>query len=135
MKTWQPITGFGVAKVLDSTQQGFKEVVFAIISIRMPGMTACAGFYEVCSLKRGEYVFVSVAFGAVGQLVGQLAKLGGCYVVGSAGSSQKVQLLKERFGFDNAFNYKEEHDLDATLKSIFYDLDLAACLVLVWRLV
>ncbi|WRX22401.1 Alcohol dehydrogenase-like [Theobroma cacao] len=85
----------------------------------MPGMTACAGFYEVCSPKRGEYVFVSAASGAVGQLVGQLAKLEGCYVVGSAGSSEKVQLLKERFGFDDAFNYKDEHDLEATLKRYF----------------
>ena len=56
----------------------------------MPGMTAYAGFYELCSPKRGEYVFVSPAFGAVGQLVGKLAKLMGCYVVGSAGSKEKV---------------------------------------------
>ena len=56
----------------------------------MLGMTAYAGFYELCSPKKGEYVFVSSAFGAVGQLVGQLAKLMGCYVVGSAGSKEKV---------------------------------------------
>lgn len=53
-------------------------------------MTAYTGFYEVCAPKKGEYVFVSSAFGAVGQLVGQLAKLLGCYVVGSAGSKEKV---------------------------------------------
>ena len=53
-------------------------------------MTAYVGFYELCSPKKGEYVFVSLAFGAVGQLVGQLAKLMGCYVVGSAGSKEKV---------------------------------------------
>lgn len=56
----------------------------------MPGFTAYAGFYEVCAPKKGDYVFVSAASGAVGQLVGQLAKLHGCYVVGSAGTSQKV---------------------------------------------
>lgn len=56
----------------------------------MPGLTAYAGFYEVCTPKSGEYVFVSAASGAVGQLVGQLAKLHGCYVVGSAGSKEKV---------------------------------------------
>ena len=55
-----------------------------------PGITAYAGFYEICSPKKGEYVFVSSASGAVGQLVGQFAKLTGCYVVGSAGSQQKV---------------------------------------------
>ena len=58
----------------------------------MPGMTAYIGFYEICSPKKGEYVFISAALGAVGQLVGQFAKLSGCYVVGSAGSSEKVSL-------------------------------------------
>lgn len=59
----------------------------------MPGMTAYAGFYEVCSPKKGENVFISAASGAVGQLVGQFAKLFGCYVVGSAGSKDKVHGL------------------------------------------
>lgn len=85
----------------------------------MPGFTAYVGFYEICSPKKGEYVFVSAASGAVGQLVGQLAKLHGCYVVGSAGSRQKVDLLKNKLGFDEAFNYKEEADLDAALKRYF----------------
>lgn len=58
--------------------------------IGMPGITAYAGFYEVCSPKKGETVYVSAASGAVGQLVGQFAKLLGCYVVGSAGSKEKV---------------------------------------------
>ncbi|XP_073116253.1 2-alkenal reductase (NADP(+)-dependent) isoform X1 [Elaeis guineensis] len=82
----------------------------------MPGLTAYAGFHEICSPKNGEYVFVSAASGAVGQLVGQFAKLMGCYVVGSAGSDEKVNLLKNKFGFDEAFNYKEEPDLNAALK-------------------
>lgn len=56
----------------------------------MPGLTAYAGFYEVSSPKKGENVFISAASGAVGQLVGQFAKLMGCYVVGSAGSKDKV---------------------------------------------
>ncbi|KAJ0034227.1 hypothetical protein Pint_26230 [Pistacia integerrima] len=85
----------------------------------MPGITAYVGFHEVCSPKKGESVFVSAASGAVGQLVGQLAKLEGCYVVGSAGSKEKVDLLKKKFGFDEAFNYKEEPDLDAALKRYF----------------
>lgn len=58
--------------------------------VGMPGLTAYVGFHEICSPKKGEYVFVSAASGAVGQLVGQFAKLMGCYVVGSAGSKQKV---------------------------------------------
>ncbi|XP_010492633.1 PREDICTED: NADP-dependent alkenal double bond reductase P1-like [Camelina sativa] len=85
----------------------------------MPGMTAYAGFYEVCSPKKGETVYVSAASGAVGQLVGQFAKMMGCYVVGSAGTTEKVDLLKTKFGFDDAFNYKEEEDLSAALKRCF----------------
>ncbi|KAJ9558679.1 hypothetical protein OSB04_013293 [Centaurea solstitialis] len=85
----------------------------------MPGMTAYAGFYEITSPKKGEYVYVSAASGAVGQLVGQFAKLSGCYVVGSAGTKEKVELLKNKFGFDDAFNYKEEQDLNAALKRYF----------------
>ncbi|KAH7670864.1 2-alkenal reductase (NADP(+)) protein [Dioscorea alata] len=85
----------------------------------MPGLTAYIGFYEICSPKQGEYVFVSAASGAVGQLVGQFAKLMGCYVVGSAGSDEKVDLLKSKFDFDEAFNYKKEPDLNATLKRYF----------------
>jgi hypothetical protein len=56
----------------------------------MPGITAYFGFFEICSPKKGERVYVSAASGAVGQLVGQIAKLMGCYVVGSAGSKEKV---------------------------------------------
>lgn len=85
----------------------------------MAGMTAYVGFYEVCSPKKGEAVYVSAASGAVGQLVGQFAKLMGCYVVGSAGSKDKVELLKNKFGFDDGFNYKEEQDLNAALKRYF----------------
>ncbi|XP_043705165.1 2-alkenal reductase (NADP(+)-dependent)-like [Telopea speciosissima] len=96
----------------------------------MPGITAYAGFIEICSPKKGEYVFVSSASGAVGQIVGQFAKLMGCYVVGSVGSDDKVRLynnslivdlLKSKLGFDEAFNYKKEHDLDAALKRYFKD--------------
>ncbi|TYI91634.1 hypothetical protein E1A91_D02G006900v1 [Gossypium mustelinum] len=76
--------------------------------------------YEVCAPKKGEYVLVSAASGAVGQLVGQFAKLMGCYVVGSAGTQDKVELLKNKFGFDDTFNYKEEPDLNAALKRPVY---------------
>ncbi|KAG6400035.1 hypothetical protein SASPL_141523 [Salvia splendens] len=70
----------------------------------------------------------STASGAVGQLVGQFAKIAGCYVVGSAGNKEKsafalmkVDLLKNKFGFDGAFNYKEEQDYNAALKRYFLD--------------
>ncbi|KAK4737883.1 hypothetical protein R3W88_001580 [Solanum pinnatisectum] len=142
-----PITGFGVAKVLESGDSNFQKgdlvwgmtgwEEYSIVTptdqnylfkindkdvplfyytgiLGMPGMTAYVGFYEICSPKKGETVFVSAASGAVGQLVGQFAKMLDCYVVGSAGSKEK-----NKFGFDEAFNYKEEQDLDAALKRYF----------------
>jgi NADPH-dependent curcumin reductase CurA len=59
----------------------------------LSGLTAYGGFFEVCKPKKGGKVFVSVASGSVGSLVGQYAKLFGCYVVGCAGSKQKVTLM------------------------------------------
>jgi len=85
------------------------------------GLTAYGGFFEVCKPKKGEKVFVSAASGSVGNLVGQYAKLFGCYVVGCAGSQKKVDLMKEKLGFDDAFNYKEETDLKSALKRYFPD--------------
>uniref|UniRef100_R7W720 Putative NADP-dependent oxidoreductase P2 n=1 Tax=Aegilops tauschii TaxID=37682 RepID=R7W720_AEGTA len=88
----------------------------------MPGLTAYVGFHHICSPKAGETVFVSAASGAVGQLVGQFARLLGCHVVGSAGSKEKVDLLINKFGFHDAFNYKEEDgDLAGALKKRFPD--------------
>ena len=73
----------------------------------MPGLTAYAGLLEVASFQEGDVVFVSGAAGAVGSEVGQIAKLkGAAKVIGSAGSDEKVRVLKEEYGFDEAFNYK-----------------------------
>lgn len=73
----------------------------------MPGLTAYVGLLDIASFRSGDAVFVSGAAGAVGSLVGQLAKLrGASRVVGSAGSAAKVARLKE-LGFDAAFNYKD----------------------------
>lgn len=85
----------------------------------MSGLSAYVGFYEILCPKEGETIFVSAASGTVGQLVGQFAKLKGCYVVGSAGTQEKVNLLKDKFGYDDAFNYKDEPDLKAALKRYF----------------
>ena len=74
-------------------------------TIGMPGMTAYVGLLEVGALKEGETIYVSGAAGAVGSIVGQIAKLKNCRVIGSAGSDAKVQLLTEELGFDHAFNY------------------------------
>jgi NADPH-dependent curcumin reductase CurA len=73
----------------------------------MTGLTAYAGLLDVAQLKEGDTVFVSGAAGAVGSVVGQLAKLKGAKrVIGSAGSGEKVEHLIDDLGFDAAFNYK-----------------------------
>jgi hypothetical protein len=72
----------------------------------MPGMTAWAG-WKLVGVTAGETVFISGAAGAVGHVAGQLARIYGCRVIGSAGSAAKVQFLRDACGFDHAFNYKE----------------------------
>ncbi|KAG1057233.1 hypothetical protein G6F43_000928 [Rhizopus delemar] len=78
----------------------------------MPGMTAYVGLIKFGKPKKGETLYVSAASGAVGQLVGQIGKILGLYVVGSAGSDEKVEYLKE-IGFDAAFNYKTKDSAEA----------------------
>lgn len=74
----------------------------------MPGLTAYVGLLDIARFTAGETVFVSGAAGAVGSVVGQLAKLrGAARVIGSAGSAEKVRHLTEDLGFDAAFNYKD----------------------------
>lgn len=74
-------------------------------ALGMTGMTAWAGLNQL-EVKAGDVIFISGAAGAVGNVAGQLAKLRGCRVIGSAGSAEKVRFLLEECGFDNAFNYK-----------------------------
>jgi hypothetical protein len=71
-----------------------------------PGFTAYGGLLHIGQLKDGEQVFVSTAAGAVGSVAAQIAKIKGCYVVGSTGSDEKVRWLLEEAGLDGAFNYK-----------------------------
>ena len=74
----------------------------------MPGLTAYGGLLVTGQYKDGETVFVSAASGAVGSVVGQIARIKGSkHVIGSAGSAAKVAMLKQDFGFSHAFNYKE----------------------------
>ncbi|KAJ8023480.1 Prostaglandin reductase 1 [Holothuria leucospilota] len=84
----------------------------------MPGMTAYYGLLAAVEIKEGETVYVNAAAGAVGTVVGQIAKLKGCKVYGSAGSDDKVKFLKEDLGFDDAFNYKTITDLPSLDKSL-----------------
>jgi len=74
----------------------------------LTGLTAYVGLTEIAGIREGDVVFVSGAAGAVGTMVGQIARLkGASRVVGSAGSAEKVELLTSKYGFDAAFNYKD----------------------------
>ncbi len=83
----------------------------------MPGMTAYFGLYEIGQPKPGETVVVSAASGAVGQVVGQLAKIAGCRAVGIAGGAKKCAYVKDTLGLDACIDYKAEKDLPAAVKA------------------
>lgn len=77
----------------------------------MTGITAYIGLTEIGQLKEGETLVVSGAAGAVGSVVGQIGKIKDCHVVGIAGSDEKVELLKDKFGFDEGVNYKKAENM------------------------
>jgi NADPH-dependent curcumin reductase CurA len=79
----------------------------------MPGLTAYVGLLDIAQLREGDVVFVSGAAGAVGSLAGQIAKLRGHVVIGSAGSADKVRLVRDELGFDAAFDYHDGPVRDA----------------------
>ena len=85
-------------------------------ALGMPGLTAYFGLLDIGQPKAGETVVVSGAAGAVGALVGQIAKLKGARVVGIAGGADKVRYLVEELGFDAAIDYKKD-DVAASLKT------------------
>ncbi len=84
----------------------------------MPGMTAYFGFLEICHPKAGETVVVSGAAGAVGSLVGQIARIKDCRVIGIAGADDKIKYIVNDLGFDGGFNYKTTSDHVASLREL-----------------
>ncbi|MGF1611963.1 MAG: NADP-dependent oxidoreductase [Kiloniellales bacterium] len=80
------------------------------------GLTAYVGLLDIGEPRSGETVVVSTAAGAVGSMVGQIAKLSGCRTVGLTGTDAKVKDCRERFGYDVAINYRTAGDLDAALR-------------------
>jgi NADPH-dependent curcumin reductase CurA len=88
----------------------------------MPGLTAYVGLLEIARMQPGETVFVSAAAGAVGSLVGQIARLkGAAAVIGSAGGQQKCEWLVESLGFDAAIDYKAVRDQGGSLRQALRD--------------
>ena len=78
-------------------------------TLGMPGMTAYFGIIQEGKIKEGDVVLVSGGAGAVGSIVGQIAKIKGCKVVGIAGGEKKCKYMTEELGFDGAIDYKNEN--------------------------
>src|SRR5258708_1696698 len=96
--------GQGVTKV----ETKFASLAVYLSTLGMPGMTAYFGLLETGELKEGETVVVSGAAGAGGAVVGQIAKIKGCPVVGIAGGPEKCRYIVDELGFDAAIDYKSE---------------------------
>ena len=92
------------------------SVSTALGVLGMPGLTAYFGLLDIGKPKQGETVVVSGAAGAVGSVVGQIAKIHRCRVVGIAGSDKKTKYLVDELGFDAAINYRTVPDLRKSLK-------------------
>ncbi len=107
-REWALSDGSGV-RTIDASGA---PVSTALGVLGMPGFTAYYGLFELGRPKEGETVFVSGAAGAVGSTAGQMAKIVGCRVVGSAGSEVKLAWLGE-LGFDATFNYRERNAREA----------------------
>ena len=83
--------------------------------VGVPGFCAYFGLLDIGQPQKGETVLVSGAAGAVGMTAGQLARMQGCRVVGTAGTAEKIDYLRDELGFDAVINYKSASDLTAEL--------------------
>ncbi len=93
-------------------------ITTALHLLGMPGWTAYFGLFDVCGLKQEDNVLVSGAAGAVGSIVGQLAKIKGCQVSGIAGSEEKISYITNELGYDRAFNYKTSENLGQSIREV-----------------
>jgi len=104
------------AKTLTKVDPSLVPLPVYLGVLGMPGMTAYFGLLDVGKAKEGETVVVSGAAGAVGMVVGQVAKIKGCRAVGIAGGAEKCAFLVDELGFDAAIDYKNE-DLHGALRA------------------
>ena len=146
-ETGKPIQSGMIAQVIDSKHPDFKKGIFVsgnldwkeyqvsdckgltkvdanasplssyLGVLGMTGLTAYLGLTEIGMPKTGETIVVSGAAGAVGIVVGQIGKISGCTVVGITGTDEKAELLKSKFKFDHAINYKTSHDLKEAIRN------------------
>ena len=112
-KEYQISDGKGLKKV----DQNISALSSYLGILGMTGITAYLGLIEIGAPKAGETIVVSGAAGAVGSVVGQIGKILGCTVVGITGSDEKAELLKSKFKFDSAINYKTVPDLNMAISN------------------
>ncbi|MGN7206079.1 NADP-dependent oxidoreductase [Pedobacter sp. SAFR-022] len=109
-KLFQTSNGKGITKVDPSV-----SLSAYLGALGMTGLTALMGLQEIGKPKSGETLVVSGAAGAVGSIVGQIGKIMGCRVIGIAGSDEKTEALKSKFGFDEAINYKTTENMQEAI--------------------
>lgn len=123
--TYQVVTGeqikqVGFRKLTNLIDES--QISLGIGVLGMPGSTSYGGLIDILQPKEGETIFISAAAGAVGGMVGMLAKqLYHCKVIGSCGGEEKCTFIKEKYGFDHAIDYKtvkNKEELVAKLKEI-----------------
>jgi NADPH-dependent curcumin reductase CurA len=117
MLGWQDYAA-APAKTLRKLDPSAAPISTALYVLGLPGLTAYFGLLDICHPQPGETVVISGAAGAVGSLVGQIAKIKRCRVIGIAGSPQKIRYITEDLGFDAGFDYKETPDYSARLKQL-----------------
>lgn len=112
---WQEHAAVDPAAVLLRVPDADLPLSLYLGVLGLNGITAYFGLLDVCAPKPNETVVVSTAAGSVGSSVGQIAKILGCRTVGIAGGAEKVRQCLDQFGYDAAFDYQGEHDLDAAI--------------------
>jgi NADPH-dependent curcumin reductase CurA len=123
---WQEL-GISDGTGLRKLERGQAPLSYYLGALGMPGMTAYCALLDIGKPKEGEMVLVSAAAGAVGSVVGQIAKIKGCRAVGLAGTDEKCRIVTEQLGFDACINYKTQ-DLDTAMREtcpngidVYYD--------------
>lgn len=111
-KQYQVCSGNGLNKV--SKDQAPLTAYLGVLGLT--GITAYLGLEKIGKLKSGETLLVSGAAGAVGSVVGQLGKIKGCKVVGIAGSDEKIDKIRNDFGFDEGINYNKAENLKKAIE-------------------
>ncbi|MBV9508250.1 MAG: NADP-dependent oxidoreductase [Acidobacteriia bacterium] len=117
MLGWQEYAA-APTKTLRRINASTAPISTSLYVLGMPGLTAYFGLLDICRPQPGETVVVSGAAGAVGSIVGQIAKIKRCRAIGIAGTDEKIQFITEELGFDSGFNYKSVQDYHAKLKEL-----------------